>query len=267
MNVADQYLDLLGDTLTASLYPESAWRVLAPSEAPSKRLRAALLRALAKRGYSIIRKRPFDAAARSNGEDWPMFGYSMVGKRRLENVRLCLETVHKEGIEGDFVECGVWRGGASMYARAVLNSLGDNRTVWLCDSFEGMPPQRPEDKADPDLIGRIAVSLEEVRENFRRFGLLDDRVKFVKGWFCDSLPRAPIKKISVLRLDGDYYSSTMDALDNLYSKVSPNGFVIVDDYNAFVSCKQAIDDFQEKAGTKFNIVPIDNLAVYFRKPP
>ncbi len=140
--------------------------------------------------------------------------------------------------------------------------------VWLCDSFEGMPTRREEDKADPELSDRshLAVSVDQVRENFIRFGLLDDSVQFVKGWFSESLPNASIKQISVLRLDGDYYSSTADAMDNLYDKVSPGGFIIVDDYNAFVSCKQAIDDFQGKIGSEFGIVPIDRLAVYFRKP-
>ncbi len=114
MSVVDEYLSLLTGALTASLYPESAWRVLTPWEAPNKKIRGAFLKAVDKGGYSIVRLRPFNPAARSNGEDWPMFGYSMAGAKRLQNIRDCLEAVHNEGIQGDFVECGVWRGGASI---------------------------------------------------------------------------------------------------------------------------------------------------------
>jgi O-methyltransferase len=267
MSAADQYLSLLTSTLTASVYPESAWLLLKASDAPQKRIRAAICKALARRGYGLVKFRPFDPKARENGADWPMFGYSMIGKYRIANIQLCLEAVQKENVPGDFVECGVWRGGASMFAKAVLNRLGDHsRTVWLCDSFEGMPVQRAEDRIDPALGGRIAVSLEQVRENFTRFGLLDDHVRFVKGWFSDSLASAPIEKISVLRLDGDYYSSTMDALTNLYDKVSPGGFIIVDDYYAFKSCEQAITDFCEQRKIKPDLVKIDDIGVYFRKP-
>jgi O-methyltransferase len=130
-----------------------------------------------------------------------------------------------------------------------------------------MPVQRDDDKADPALAGNsyLAVSLEQVRENFRRFGLLDERVEFIKGWFSETLPTAPVERISVLRLDGDYYSSTIDALKGLYDKLSPGGFVIVDDYNAFRSCKQAIVDFREEKKIKTEIVSIDKLGIYFRK--
>jgi len=260
------YLSLLNNVLTASLYPESAWLLLKPSDAPGKRIRAAICKALARRGYGLVKFRPFDPEKREKGLDWPMFGYSMAGRLRLENIRFCLERVQNEGIPGDFVECGVWRGGASIFAKGVLNYLSDEtRKVWLCDSFQGMPAQRAEDKVDPDIVGRVAASLEDVRANFGRFGLLDDRVEFVKGWFCDSLPAAPIKTISVLRLDGDYYSSTMDALSSLYDKVSPGGFVIVDDYHAFKSCEQAITDFCEQRQIKPALVKIDDTAVYFQK--
>jgi O-methyltransferase len=266
MSDPDQYLSLLMSTLTASVYPESAWLLLKASDAPRKRIRGAICNALARRGYGLVKFRPFEVKARESGVDWPMFGYSMVGKKRLANIQFCLETVQKENIPGDFVECGVWRGGASMFAKAVLTCLDDeSRTVWLCDSFEGMPAQRAEDKVDPDLVGRVAVSLEQVQENFRRFGFLNGRVKFVKGWFSDSLPNAPIEKISILRLDGDYYSSTTDALTSLYDRVAPGGFIIVDDYYAFKSCEQAITDFCEQRQIRPDLVKIDDIGVYFRK--
>jgi O-methyltransferase len=266
---SDQYLGLLQSALTASLYPESAWLLLRPS-GKNRLIRNTILKAFSSRGFAVVKLQAFDQKAREHGEDWPMIGFSMIGKRRLANIQYCLETVHEAIIPGDFVECGVWRGGASIFAKGVLNCLGDdNRKVWLCDSFEGMPVQRDEDKIDPALAGRsyLAVSLDEVRENFLRFGLLDDRVRFVKGWFSETLPTAPIERISVLRLDGDFYSSTMDALNGLYEKVSPGGFIIVDDYNSFKSCKQAITQFREERQIRTDIVSIDRTGVYFRKPP
>jgi O-methyltransferase len=175
-----QYLSLLKGALTASLYPESAWMLLKPSETGRQRsaIKNAIIRAFAARGFGIVKMKPFDSVARENGLDWPMVGYSMIGLKRLENIELCLKTVQEENVKGDFVECGVWRGGASIFAKAVLNTIGEvDRKVWLADSFEGMPVQRKEDKVDPALAGRsyLAVSLEAVRENFRRFGLLDNK--------------------------------------------------------------------------------------------
>lgn len=197
-----------------------------------------------------------------------MFGYSMVGHRRLENVEHCIRSVLDRSIQGDFVECGVWRGGASIYARAVLNALGaTDRTVWLADSFEGLPVQQEQDKIDIAFAGmnHLAVSLDTVRQNFARFGLLADNVKFLKGWFCDTLKDAPIDKIAILRLDGDYYSSTMDALTALYDRVTLGGYIIVDDYNSLASCHRAVDDFFRSRDIAPRLTEIDRAAVFWRK--
>jgi O-methyltransferase len=227
------------------------------------------LEILSSQNFVLVKKRPFDPKVRGNGEDWPMFGYSMIGHRRLENIEYCIRSALSSGVEGDFVECGVWRGGASIYARSVLNLLGaQDRTVWLADSFEGFPVQKQEDKLDPPLAGvsQMIVQLDEVKENFARFGLLGDNVKFLKGWFSDTLAGAPIKKIAVLRLDGDYYSSTMDSLNGLYDRVSPMGYIIVDDFNCFKSCEQAVEDFCSGRGIKPNFIQIEGgEGVYWQK--
>jgi O-methyltransferase len=259
-----RYLDLLKKALTASLYDESAWLVV-NSDSSWKN---AVMRLLARRSLFLVKRQKFNAAAREAGEDWPMFGFTMAGTKRLGNVEECVASVIREGVPGDFVECGVWRGGSSIFARAALDSYGGaDRVVWLADSFEGMPARTSDDMADPELKGSayLEASLEDVQANFARFGLLDDRVKFVKGWFCDTLPTAPIKTISVLRLDGDYYSSTMDALNALYEKVSVGGYVIIDDYNAFASCKAAVTEFHERLGIRPTLHPIDANAIYWRR--
>lgn len=269
-HVTSNYITLLKQAITASLYPESAWLMI--REDGRKGLlrspKSYLIRQLAKRGLILVKQLPYDDQRRQLGRDWPMFGYSMVGHRRLENLEFCLRLVVTERISGDYVECGVWRGGASIFAKAVLNVLGDlQRAVWLADSFEGMPVQKEADMEDFALAGNkyLTVSLEDVKENFRRFGLLDDKVRFIKGWFCDTLRDAAIENIAVLRLDGDYYSSTMDALNALYHKVSVGGYIIVDDYESFASCRKAIQEFFAARGIDCKPIPIDGSGVYWRK--
>jgi O-methyltransferase len=268
---ASLYLDLLKKTLTASVYDESAWIVLEPGEVGGarSRIRAAVIKTLGKKSLLLVKARPYDHTERENGTDWPMLAFTMVGHRRLDNIRTCIESVIADQVPGDFVECGVWRGGSSIFARAVLKAWGvTDRKVWLADSFEGMPVLKTEvDKLDPDHSARryLAVSREDVESNFRRFDLLDDSVRFVKGWFSESLPTAPIQRIAVLRLDGDYYSSTMEALNSLYGKLSKGGFVIIDDYNAYAGCKAAVTEFRAAHGITSNLMRIDDMAVYWRE--
>src|SRR5262249_19663238 len=167
----------------------------------------------------LISSREFDPRRRERGEDWPVIGFTMVGAKRLDNIHECIARVIADKVAGDLIECGVWRGGASIFARAAFDLYGaTDRTVWLADSFEGMPKLSSEaDEVDHDLSDHdyLAVSLEQVKDNFRKFDLLGDNVKFIKGWFSDTLAAAPIEQIAVLRLDGDHYSSTMDALSLL----------------------------------------------------
>jgi hypothetical protein len=103
-----------------------------------------------------------------------------------------------------------------------------------------------------------------VKGNFAKFDLLDERVQFVKGWFCDTLPLAPIEQIAVLRMDGDLYASTRDVLINLYDKVSPGGYVIIDDYGSWSGCRQAVDEFRAERGISDPLVPIDTDSMYWR---
>jgi hypothetical protein len=232
--------------------------------------RTLVYRALRRRSLRIVQINLFDESAREEGKDWPMFGYTMIGRKRLSNIQFCIENILEHNVEGGFVECGVWRGGASIFARAVLDAQGGtDRTVWLADSFRGMPVRTSEDDlSDRDLTNDnsySAVSLEEVRANFARFDLLSDQVKFLKGWFCDTLPHAPIGKIAILRLDGDYYNSTMDPLKSLYDRVSIGGYIIVEDYNIFTSCRKAVADFCVKRSIKPDLRQIDSWSVFWQK--
>jgi len=111
----------------------------------------------------------------------------------------------------------------------------------------------------------LAVSEAEVRANFERYGLLDDRVRFLPGWFKDTLHDAPIDRIAVLRLDGDLYESTIQALDGLYPRLSPGGFCVIDDYHAMEPCRQAVTDYRAKHGVTADIEDIDGSGVLWRK--
>ncbi|MCP3891324.1 MAG: macrocin O-methyltransferase [Desulfobulbaceae bacterium] len=208
--------------------------------------------------------------ARLEGTDWPENGFTMVGLKRLENIQICAMKVIEENIEGDFLEAGVWKGGASMFMRAILKCFKiRNRTVWIADSFKGLPSPKSEYPADKGnslyQYEKLAVSLEQVKQNFRALNLLDEQTQFIEGWFHETLFDAPVNKIALLRLDGDMYESTYVSLEALYNRVSIGGFVIIDDYGYVESCKQAVHDFLNKNSLSPIIQKIDWTGVYWRK--
>ncbi len=208
---------------------------------------------------------------RMNGRDWPQYADSMIGYKRLTNIQDCVTDVLHNNIEGDLIETGVWRGGAVIFMRAILKAYHcTNRIVWAADSYEGLPkPDADKYVADTDdqhhTYDELKISLETVKENFRKYDLLDEQVRFLKGWFKDTLPVAPIKKLAVLRLDGDMYESTMDALTNLYPKVSKGGYIIIDDWGAVEGCKLAVLDYRKQNNITAEIVPIDLDGIYWKK--
>lgn len=237
-----RYLDLLEKTLTGMLWNDE------PMDPWSKQ---------------------FDPEIRAIGRDWPKSALTMIGSARLRNFRVLIEAVLAESIPGDILEAGVWRGGACVLARGVLAAHDiTDRKVWVADSFKGLP--EPDDRYPADAGDKhssfdvLQVSSQQVRENFRQFDLLDDQVQFLEGWFEDTLPKAPIDALAILRLDGDMYSSTMQTLDALYSKVSVGGYVIVDDY-ILKGCQQAIHDFRERLGITDPMQDVDGAAIYWKK--
>lgn len=213
----------------------------------------------------------FNAELRAKGRDWPAKAHTMIGFERLRNIRELMRQVIGDQVPGDLVETGVWRGGACIYMRAVLKAFGiADRTVWVADSFAGLPTPDAarypsQDQGDVHhTYTELAVSLATVQENFRKYDLLDGQVQFLQGWFRDTLPAAPIERIAILRLDGDMYSSTMDALQALGHKVSPGGFIIVDDFGAVEGCRKAIADYRGQHGIDAPIYDIDGIGAYWR---
>lgn len=196
-------------------------------------------------------------------------GYTMIGRKRMDNLQHCVEQTLRHAVPGDFVECGVWKGGACILMRGILRARGvTDRKVWVVDSFCGLPSAGPRDEGldlSRDKFPQLAISLDRVKAHFDLFGLLDGQVEFLPGWFSDTMPRAPIERIAVLRLDGDLYSSTMDVLTNLYDKVSPGGFIIIDDYGVLPQCAHAVEEFRATRGVTAPIDPIDASGVFWRK--
>lgn len=199
------------------------------------------------------------------------FAHSFVGLHGLGHIERLAAQIFADGIEGDFVDAGTWRGGTAIYMRALQTAYAQkHRLVWVADSFTGVP--KPTSAADiaanldlsTERYPWFYASLREVRDNFSTYGLLDNGVKFLPGMFADTLPVAPIEKIALLRLDGDLYSSTMDSLNALYDKVVCGGYVIVDDYG-LAPCKQAVDEFRASRGITAPIEKISWTIVHWRK--
>lgn len=242
----DAYLSLMEKCLTGTIYEDKAFQAV---------------------GQGI-----YDASIREVGRDWPSMAHTMIGVKRLSNLRMLAERVITERIPGDLIETGVWRGGACILMRAVLHAYNvTDRRVWVADSFEGVPapdPRKyPADKgSDYHMFRELSVPLETVRANIQKYGLLDDQIVFLKGWFKDTLPSAPITRLALLRLDGDLYESTIVALNALYDKLSPGGYVIVDDYHVVPGCEHAIHDFLASRHIGPQIREIDDVGVYWQKP-
>jgi len=255
------YLELLKKSLTRAIDNEHYRRIPQNDSTLFRKLRSS--------GYRLV-EGALNPLGLALVQQTARTGETMIGIGGLNNIQECVEDVLENEVPGDLVETGVWRGGAVIFMRALLKVCGDlDRHVWAFDSFEGLPrpneAEFPQDKGDNLWSHSLGVSLEEVKENFRKYEMLDDRVHFVQGWFRDTIPTAPIVRIAVLRLDGDMYESTMQVLDGLYSRVQPGGYVIVDDYVAVKQCTEAVHDFRSKAGVTDPLHELPGNGAYWRK--
>ena len=262
------YLQLLKSALTMALWDAGDGSQASPAQRG--------LRSRAKKliGSWIGGDKPAAGAARARreeGRDWPQMAHTMIGVERMNNLQFCVETVLQENVPGDLIETGVWRGGACIFMRGILKAYGvTDRKVWVADSFEGLPTpdeaRYPADAGDRHhTYTPLAVSQEQVRNTFERYGLLDEQVCFLKGWFKDTLPAAAIEQLAVARLDGDMYESTMDGLKNLYPKLTPGGFLIVDDYGAVPGCKRAVEDYRRQHNIAEPVQIIDWTGAFWRR--
>ncbi len=200
------------------------------------------------------------------------FSHTMMGRRRLDSLHECLDRIRANNIPGDLMECGVWRGGGCILMAGYLKIHNDTgRQVIIADSFDGLPPSsHAEDQGlvlDKTAFPELAVSLDEVKSNFATYGLLGENLTFLRGWFKDTLKHTQSDQIALLRLDGDLYESTMDALRALYDRVAPGGIVVIDDWGAVAACRKAVEDFFADRGEPLpQTHKIDWTGVWFTKP-
>jgi O-methyltransferase len=275
-DLRDLYLDLVKRSLTGALAEDNDSILggvrMQGAKSFKKRAANAIAKAAGKLDLEITYKKPYDPAAREAGQDWPARAESMIGLRRMTNIQDSIASIIQDDVPGDLIETGVWRGGATIFMKANLNAWGDTtRKVWVADSFEGLPApdasRYPADSGDElHTQTGLAVGLETVKNNFRRYGVLDERVEFLVGWFKDTLPVAPLDKLALMRLDGDMYESTIQAIEVLYPKLSPGGFCIIDDFGSHASqAGQAVHDYRKEHGITEEIVQIDDFGAFWRK--
>ena len=206
---------------------------------------------------------------RMEGLDWPTDALTMIGMKRMNNLHEMLDYVRINDIEGDLIETGVWKGGATIFMKLYCDIYEMNKKIFVCDSFEGLPKPSgkfPQDNGDIHYIHKeLSISLETVKNNFESMRCLDENVIFIKGFFCDTLPNnKDIEKISLLRMDGDMYESTHDVFYSCYHKLSNKGVCIIDDYclNGAKTCNH---DFRASQNINDEIKIIDRCGVYWIK--
>lgn len=239
----DLYVDLLIRTISNSIYEDPSMHPLQPAV--------------------------YRPAHRRTGKDWPSVAHSMTGQARLRSLAALVQATIDAGVAGDYIEAGVWRGGSCILMRGLLAANGTaDRKVYVADSFAGLPEPEPAYPADAgDNLhshAELKVPLEEVRSNFARYGLLDDQVIFVKGFFKDALAELDAGPFALVRIDGDMYQSTSEALEHLYPKLSRNGYLVVDDY-ALPACRQAVDDYRQRHQIDDEIHRIDWTGIWWQR--
>jgi hypothetical protein len=269
-DASELYLDLMKKVLTRALIATGMERHTILPHGPKSRFLCRFNRLAARYGLEAVRLKASSAedylesgnAASNRVED----AETMLGTRQLDSMQLCIVDVLNRNIPGDLIEAGVWRGGMTIFMRAVLMAYHvTDRNVWVADSFDGLPATDRQHETFDWKRGDMATSLETVKDNFARYGLLDEQVVFLKGFFAETLPKAPVRPLSILRVDADLYQSTMDVLRNLYSALSIGGYAIFDDYQNLPDCRRAIDEFRSEHGIREDICRIDERAIYWQK--
>lgn len=255
MRSAALYCDLLKRTLTNWPYAYAELRVSLDAE--SNKL--------------IASPRPADPGARAEGRDLPPTAHTMIGMARLSELEHCIGQILVDGVPGDFLEAGVWRGGAAIFMRGMLEVHGiQDRDVYLADSFRGFPEPDYDRYPREQFIEQfraveLAVPRAEVERNFSLYGLMDEHVKFIEGYFEHSLRSLPFERLALLRIDADLYASTTQVLEALYPRLSVGGYVIVDDYGYHEACRSAVADFRERHGVSEPITHVDWTSARWRR--
>jgi hypothetical protein len=197
---------------------------------------------------------------------------TMTSDERVAGLHTAIVDVYKIKIQGDFVECGVWMGGNLIIAKKFFDSVNDlSRVFYGFDTFEGMtkPTENDSKKAHRwwDGVGACIASIEDVITEIKKHEIFDHRVILVKGDVNNTLttPANLPEKISILRLDTDWYDSTKIELEILYNKLVPGGYLIIDDYGYWSGCAKAVDEFFGKEFVNNNFQKLDNTGIMYKK--
>lgn len=193
--------------------------------------------------------------------------YTMVSANGLLSLEDQVRTVDREGIAGALVECGVWRGGCCALMAMTHQQLhGEQRLIHICDSFEGMPQADLEKDGERAYseTGTCQADISFVQEAMKLSGYPQERIRYHKGWFEQTIPilAETVGPISILRLDADWYDSTMICLEWLYPLLEPGGFLVIDDYDAWPGCRQAVHDYFDRVGGMPERLRYEHLAGY-----
>jgi O-methyltransferase len=262
----DLYLSLIKKCITRKGFEPGYFLPRKEKRSPRIAVIRALDRMLRKIGYSLVKFERLSEEEKLKGQGWPAFSETMMGIERLNSLQACVETILSENIEGDFFEAGCWRGGAVIFMLAMLKVYKDgSRIVWAADSFQGYPA--PSDNATDDErflfkhADYFAVTKDLFINNVKKYDLYSDRLKVLEGYFSESIPKAPIKKLSLIRIDVDGYDSTTDVLNSLYPRLSPGGYVIIEDMET-PGCRRAVEEFCKKNSIDLPIFPIPQDKVH-----
>jgi O-methyltransferase len=194
--------------------------------------------------------------------------YTMMGLKRLRMLDYLAHRIDELGIAGDVVECGVCNGGSGALLASVACRSSHRRHTWLLDSFAGLPAAGPKDGAlAAAYTGLCRGSVASVRQALAKVAVTKESVTLVPGWFHETVPTLPVRRIALLHIDADWYESVHVILCHLFDKMAPGGFVVIDDFDYWQGCQRAYDDFFGEGGFVPKLIPVDGMAVYFQIPP
>lgn len=191
---------------------------------------------------------------------------TLLNKQQLDLIQQAVVAIEQQNVPGDLMEAGIWRGGAIILMRALIFAYGmTGRKVFAADSFAGIPKNvRAVNDPVDSWSDRWVAPLDEVRQNIARFGLLDDRVVFVPGFFSDTLAGLSKERFALIRLDSDSYDSVETSLDHLYPLLSQGGIIIIDDWH-LPGCRMAVLDYRSKHGLKDEVLEFGGNAYWIKR--
>jgi O-methyltransferase len=193
--------------------------------------------------------------------------YSMLSYINLFFLQELARRADALGLHGDFVECGVYRGGSAGVLGYEAMRSPANRNLWLYDAFAGMPAaSKMDDDYSRSIQGQFVGSEAQTHRILHRLGVSENRYKIIRGWFEDTLPKADPRSVALLHVDCDFYDPVKLTLETFYPHIEANGFIILNDYGTFKGCRAATDEFLEKKGLEISsVIQIDQDAYYFQK--